>query len=241
MQRIMISNITSKSAAPVFSVLDQKKRNGPVYVDGNSAGSGNFSAYRSLWHADIGYTFECSGNAELSLSTGVRSGTWSAIGISKQPPEAVDLFTAWLHHTSLNGVVSYTVYPGVNLSSFEQKSSSNRLLTLASDNTVHAVMDTTYNDVIIAFWQNDGKVLVPQLGRCAVTVQSDQSAIVILSQRTWSFSVADPTQKLSTVNVRVSIRGAINPDVYSVIMPQGGLAGQSVSILTSTSFRQSCE
>jgi len=84
-------------------------------------------------------------------------------------------------------------------------------------------------------------VLIPRFGRCAVLFQSDQSAMIILSQRTWSFNVADPTQKLSTLNVRVSIRGAKDPDIYSVTMPQGGLAGQSVSILMSTSFRQFCE
>lgn len=157
-QHVTVSNLTSKSSQPVFSVLDQKLHSGTVYVDGNPTNTANFTSFKSLWHNNVGYTFDSSlsANAHLSVRIGTRSGSWSAIGTSTQPPESVDLFAAWLNHTSTQGTIAYTIYPGMQLSQFNDQVQKESLVTVNSDSTTHAVLDTKSNVLMVVFWADSG-------------------------------------------------------------------------------------
>ena len=99
-QHVMISFAESNSSAanPVISVLDQKRLNGNVYVDGRPLKrGGNFSHAESLWHDGVGYTFDyglLDGRFNLAVDFGERSGDWAAIGISTAGNITVDLFSA---------------------------------------------------------------------------------------------------------------------------------------------------
>lgn len=81
----MIANISSKTDASVFSVLDQRRLKGPnVLVEDmeDFLGGGNFTDPRPLWHGDVGYEFRgASGTYELPLEWGNRTDDWSSIGI----------------------------------------------------------------------------------------------------------------------------------------------------------------
>ncbi|KAG5716027.1 Chondroitinase-AC, partial [Termitomyces sp. T112] len=96
-QFVMVAKITSSTSAPVFSVLDQRRRSGDVFVNGVTVGSGNFTSALSLWHGGVGYTFNTSNpSTSLSLQLGNRTGSWESIGTATDPPTTVDLFAAWL-------------------------------------------------------------------------------------------------------------------------------------------------
>jgi Polysaccharide lyase family 8, super-sandwich domain len=101
--------------------LDQRRHSGPIYVDNDvfdAPGNETFDrTVSSLWHGGVGYYFD-PGSTVLSLSVGERTGAWSAIGTSTQPPETVDLFAAWIEHQDLTQPVSYTIFPGSTFDSF---------------------------------------------------------------------------------------------------------------------------
>ena len=61
-QHVMITTVTSATQAPVFSVLDQRRHDGDIVVDGTTVGSGNYSNASSLWHGGVGYTFNPQGS-----------------------------------------------------------------------------------------------------------------------------------------------------------------------------------
>ena len=107
-QHVMIPVITSNSAAPVYSVLDQKRHNGQVYVDGTpiQQSTATISAH-TLWHDNVGYVFDKQQSPKVSVQVGEKSGDWAAIGISTQGTETVDLFAAWIDHGASTPAVPF--------------------------------------------------------------------------------------------------------------------------------------
>ena len=78
----MIANVTSLTNVPVYSVSDQRRHSGDIYVNVgpfNAPGNQTFNGTASsLWHGGNGYLFE-PGSMTLSLSVGESTGAWSAI------------------------------------------------------------------------------------------------------------------------------------------------------------------
>ncbi|EGO20045.1 polysaccharide lyase family 8 protein [Serpula lacrymans var. lacrymans S7.9] len=245
-QYVMVAQITSTTQAPVFSVLDQRKLNGQVYVESSTTkgvvgGSGNFTQVSSLWHGGMGYSFDSSNAAtKLSLSVGPRSGSWSSIGISKQPSSTVDLFAAWLYHDNISAPVSYAVYPATTYSGFQQKAQSSNLRSLRNDGVMSALLDVTHHVVMIVFWEtNGGKVVVPAVnGTASLTVTSNGTANVIIHTDSWSVTASDPTQLLSRLTLGFTLGsgaipagwGSSQAKSWTVELPSGADAGSSVTL-----------
>lgn len=240
-QYVMIANLTSRSAAPVYSVLDQRRHSGTIYVDyevfdapGNETFDGTVS---SLWHGGVGYCFD-SGSIVLSLSVGERTGAWSAIGTSTQPPETVDLFAAWIEHQDLTQPVSYTIFPGTTFDGFQIKSGYRKIVSLQNDAYISAILDADYNTVSAVFWDMYGGALFLEneffnLGPASITVNGGVALMLNLDAGT--FTVSDPSQKLTSVDVLVEgIKET--PLAFTVNLPfgPGGLAGSSVTVPLSS-------
>ncbi|KAI0002105.1 polysaccharide lyase family 8 protein [Russula vinacea] len=208
-QYVMIANLTSGSPAPVYSVLDQRRHSGTVYVDNevfDTPGNETFNCtVSSLWHGGVGYCFD-SGSTVLSLSVGERTGAWSAIGTSTQPPETVDLFAAWIEHQDLTQPVSYTIFPGTTFDSFQDKSGYRTIVPLQNDACVSAIYDADYNTVSAVFWDVSGGTLPLEnelfsYGPASITVSG--GVALMLNFDTWTFTVSDPSQTLTSVDVLV--------------------------------------
>ncbi|KAI0669928.1 chondroitin AC/alginate lyase [Trametes maxima] len=247
-QHIMISSVNSSTLSPVVSVLDQKRRNGPVEVNGVPlAQGGNFSFAHSLWHDNVGYTFQPSTfdqRFDLAVDFGNRTGDWSAIGISTVGTTTVELFSAWLNHGSgadLDVPITYTVFPAVSRSEFARKTLSTQVRTIRNDAIVSAVYDAVHRTAMFVFWDAAGgsATFIPSLFETPVTVQTDRNVVVIYKIDERRLIVSDPSQTLS--NVRVTIEkglfgvsprdpGWLGPEVVNVVLPSGGLSGSSVSI-----------
>ena len=236
-QYVMIANLTSLSAAPVYSVLDQRRHSGAIYIDndvfdapGNETFDGTVS---SLWHGGVGYCFD-SESTVLSLSVGERTGAWSAIGTSTQPPETVDLFAAWIEHWDLTQPVSYTIYPGTTFDSFQGKSGSRDIVPLQNDAYISAILDADYNTVSAIFWDVSGGTIHLEselfiFGPASVTVSG--SVALMLDFDDGIFTVSDPSQTLTSVDVLVE--GILEaPLAFTVNLPSGpgGMAGSSVTV-----------
>ena len=241
-QHVMVARISSTTSAPVYSVLDQRRHDGDILVDGVARESGNYSGVSSLWHGGVGYTFNSSNAAvSLSVQVGERTGDWSVIGTSKQPPTTVDLFSAWLSHSDLSTAIDYTIYPATTASSFQSKSASSQLTIIRNDGSISAVYDGANKVAMFVFWETTGgKTTIPATSNSApITITSNGSAAVIVRMDGWNVTVSDPTQLLSTLTVNFTLGSGLVPAGWGTAkshaltfnLPSMGLAGSSLSQL----------
>ncbi|KAI0043192.1 polysaccharide lyase family 8 protein [Auriscalpium vulgare] len=239
-QYVMIARISSTTGAPVFSVLDQRLHSGEVLVDGVGQTTGNFTSAGSLWHGGVGYTFNTSNTAaSLSLQVGERTGAWSAISTSKQPPATVDLFAAWLSHSDLSAPIDYGIFPATTAASFQSKAAASQLTVIRNDGSISALLDVANKVAMFVFWETaGGEVTVPSIsGSAAVTVAATGSSAVIVRMDTWNITVADPTQELVGLTLNLTLGEGSAPEGWgsessaglAFVLPGGGLAGSSAS------------
>ncbi|KAI0639372.1 galactose mutarotase-like protein [Trametes polyzona] len=241
-QHVMISSINSSTLNPVVSVLEQKRLNGPIYVDGFPiTQSSNFSQVHSLWHDNVGYTFQQQGffdpGLDLTVDFGPRTGDWATIGISTVGEIIVDLFSAWLNHGSgsdLDVPTAYTVFPAVSQGEFLRKSITTKLVPIRNDANVSAVYDAAHKTAMFVFWSAAGgeATFTPSLLGPTITVGANANAVAIYKVDEGTLTVSDPSQKLSTVQftVKKGFWGWSRDKVVDVALPTGATAGSSVSV-----------
>ncbi|EIW64697.1 galactose mutarotase-like protein [Trametes versicolor FP-101664 SS1] len=237
-QHVMISSVNSTTDNPVLSVLDQKRLNGPVYVDGVPLSGGkNFSQARTLWHDNVGYTFQqglFDRDFDLAVDFGARTGDWATIGISSVGNITVDLFSAWINHGSgsqLDVPIEYTAFPAVSQNEFVRKSLTTPLVTIRNDAQVSAVYDVVHRMASFVFWDAEGgsATFVPSLFEAPITVQTNGNAVVIYDVDKRNATVSDPSQTLTTVQLSFK-EGRSHTKTLDVTLPGGGVAGSSVSV-----------
>ncbi|KAG1825522.1 chondroitin AC/alginate lyase [Suillus subaureus] len=129
-QYVMVANISSKTDAPVFSVLDQRRFRGPnVPVNGMGTVGG-------------------------TLQTPTPCGTVTSGIFSGQ--ETMNLFAVWLHHKYLSAPISYAVYPAVDYGTFALKRASTHLTEIQNDASVNALLNEDHYTVFGVFWDAAG-------------------------------------------------------------------------------------
>lgn len=242
-QVVLLPTLTSNGTAPVFSVLDQKRHNGPVLVDGApvTPQHTNFSRPRSLWHDGVGYLLD--GTVPLSVDVQNKTGNWSALGISAQGLETVDLFAAWLNHGvggAARAPVAYTVFPAVSQKVFMKKAGNTRVQTVRNDAGVSAVYDAVRRTAMFVFWNSAGgsAEFSPSPFEASITVNSTANAAVIYQVDSGNVTVSDPSQSLHSVDLTFTSNdfgkrpqnwGSDVSKQLHFDLPSGGLAGASVT------------
>ncbi|KAL5518907.1 hypothetical protein ACEPAH_590 [Sanghuangporus vaninii] len=240
-QHVMLNNLSSETAAPVLSILDQRKHTTNIIIDGLTVDGGNFSQPTTLWHGNMGYTFPLNSSFVLSVDSGPRTGNWTVLGISTQPLTTVDLFSAWLAHTDLAAGISYTTFPAVEYQDFLGRAATTLIVDVQNDPSIFAVLDVVHSTAMIVFWEEKGgEVTIPPLsgGVAPITISTDKGLLVILEMQTWNLTVAEPTQTASDAEVSLQLQSGDAPEGWSgertrtmsIVLPTGGLAGSSVSI-----------
>ncbi|KAG1828622.1 polysaccharide lyase family 8 protein [Suillus variegatus] len=210
-QYVMIANISSKTDAPVFSVLDQRRFSGPdVFVNDMRAFGGNFTDPHSLWHGDVGYEFRgVNGTYELSLERSNKTGDWSSTGIFSGQ-ETVELFAAWLHHKDRSAPISYTVYPAVDYGTFVLKRAYTHLTEIQNDASVSALLDEDHYTVFGVFWDAaGGSFTFTDEVYGSMKIKSSAHAVFIYCIDTGSITVADPSQSLSNLTLTISVEDGL--------------------------------
>ncbi|KAF9464590.1 polysaccharide lyase family 8 protein [Collybia nuda] len=227
-QHVMVAGLSSTSSAPVYSILDQRRHNGPILVDGVEHQTSNNTGVHTLFHGGVGYKFSDSGSP-VSVRVGQKTGNWSTIGTSTQPPATVDLFAAWIPHQSLTSPISYTVFPGTTSTSFPTKVSQLQLRTIKNDAHISAVVDDAHNAVMAVFWDAAGGSITfqgpPSSGQ--VTIATNGNAAVVYKPQTGDITVSDPSQSLSSLRLNLTRQGSTKALTFT--LPGGGLAGNSVT------------
>lgn len=225
-QYVTISNLTSKSDAPVYTVLDQKRRSEKIFADSKpmDVPSKTFSGIRSLWHDNVGYVFsKDAGAPNVRVETGERHSEWKKIGTSTQPEGAADLFIARLEHESNLTPTSYTVYPATGFVGFLEKRRATRVHTVQNDDHMCAVWDDVHGVAMVVFWDSAGGYATFD----GVTIVSSTAAVVIYHTKTKEVTVADPSQTLKTIHLDFifpSSRATLD-----ITLPLDGMAGSSVT------------
>ncbi|KAA1468236.1 polysaccharide lyase family 8 protein [Dentipellis sp. KUC8613] len=240
-QHVMVTRIISTTSAPVFTVLDQRRHDGDVLVDGVAKQTGNYTGVGTLWHGNVGYAFNKSNTgASLSIEIGDRTGDWSTLGTSKQPPETVDLFAAWLSHDDVSADIDYTIYPAVTSSAFQSKVASSQIQTIRNDGSVSALLDQGNKVAMFVFWDAaGGTATIPSIsGQASIKMQSNGNVAVIVRMDTWNITVADPTQTLTTTSLNFTLGSGSTPSGWTgssktqgvtFTLPSGAEIGASVS------------
>lgn len=249
-QLVMVANISSASDASVVSVLDQRLHAGEVVLDSaNKLSAPAFAkdrlrGARTLWHGGVGYGLPAPADGfALSLQVGPKTGNWSAIGTSTQPPSTVDLFAASLVHENATAPLVYTIFPGTGFAAFRRKHARASALVqvLRNDARVSAVLDARGSSVMAVFWGADGGSvdLVPR-SPVTFTISANGTAALMFDWVSGKLTVSDPTQTLSAVAVTLRIGGSGGRRMAQRLggglsgtlvfaLPSGGLAGSSVS------------
>ncbi|KAG6819802.1 hypothetical protein H0H93_008497 [Arthromyces matolae] len=243
-QHVMISNLSGATAKnPAISVLDQRRHNGPILVNGVSGTASEYSAATSLWHGGVGYKFAETG-AALVLDVGTKQGNWSVIGTTDSPPLiSVDLFAAWVKHQGSDmSSLSYTVFPGTTSDSFILKSAESRIRRLQSDAHISAVVDDTLGTksvVMAVFWDAAGGSFIynPNPVLASLTVAVDGNAALIYRPEQGLLTLSDPSQLLTSVRVKLSLGPGLAPTWWTgdrektvvFSLPKDGLAGSSLT------------
>ncbi|TFK30475.1 chondroitin AC lyase [Coprinopsis marcescibilis] len=243
-QHVMVNILTSNSKAPLYSVLDQRRRFGPTIVNGEPV-SGAVTMYQNpqqLWHADIGYVFPNYGNdsAVLNLQLEEKTGNWSSIGTSTQPPTKVELWAGWLQHTTTTKPIEYTTFLGVSYSDFSRKFSQPqpRIRTVSNNEAVTAIFDTQTSIAMAVYWRKTASLTVtPGPTSAPITITVSGEVIMIFSFMTGKIVVSDPSQTLSKVDLTLAIGDGSRPSFWTgdrkktltFQLPTGGQAGDSVT------------
>ncbi|KAF9481397.1 polysaccharide lyase family 8 protein [Pholiota conissans] len=240
-QFVMIARIASTTAAPIFTILDQRRQVGPVFINGAEASSGNFSSAISLWHGGVGYAFDTPINTSLSVSLTTSTGSWKTISTSSKPPVTANLFTAWLNHTDVASPSSYMVFPGTTQPAFQQKFAAVRLNPIRNDGSISALLDIDHNMAMVVFWETaGGSVAIPSATSSDVapmTVKTNGGSILIVNLSTWSITVSNPTQTLTSVVITFTLGSGKIPAGWTssaksvsatVALPSGGVVGSSI-------------
>ena len=197
---------------------------------------------QSLWHANVGYSFDLGSPVSVSVQTGNKTGNWTTLGISTQLPSNVDMFAAWIEQPREQTSLAYRIFPATDQRSFQQKAlwSQSNHRVLVNDKTTSAILDTHYDTAFIIFWgPGGGSVTVPgPPGFADVTVRPDTNSAVIYHRSKGEVVISDPSQTASTLvlDLETGLIGKRPPGFEAgprrtlvIALPSGGLAGSSVS------------
>ncbi|KAL0579367.1 hypothetical protein V5O48_002643 [Marasmius crinis-equi] len=233
---VMVSNISSSTGSEVYSVLDQRRHAGPIFINDEEVSLQqnvvtNFTTPTSLWHGGVGYTFEPNLAGVLSISIGPKTGDWSSISVSKQPPTTVDLYTAFIRHTSLDTPISYAVYPGTpSVEDFMEKNSSTQVRSIRNDPSISAVYDDTNDLAMMVFWDPQGGCVTQNTGSEEVTICSTANAAVIYDTAQSVVTISDPSQTLSSLELNFRFAESGQNKSLTFSLTQNGQAGGSVAM-----------
>ncbi|KAJ2927182.1 hypothetical protein H1R20_g9933, partial [Candolleomyces eurysporus] len=239
-QHVMVNILASKSKAPVYSVLDQKRRSGRTLVDGvpaSNSGSATFTNPKSIWHANVGYSF-LNKSVALSLKSGIQAGDWSTIGTSTQSPVEVDLWTAWLEHKNISSPVEYSIWPGIAYEEFVQRASQTPVQTFANSANASTIYDRQQDRVMLVLWKQDSSVTVQTSPTMApLTISSNVACAMTVSLNDGTIIASDPSQSRNSASLTFAFGAGQLPAFWTgnrtktltLQFPKDGQAGNSIT------------
>lgn len=177
-----------------------------------------------VWHDSIGYYFLSPAN--ISITTQNQKGSWGRIN-SSQPKEALegDVFKLWLNHGNkpFDSSYAYSVSPAVGLD--EMSSNSYSAFKIVHNNSkIQAVYHEELDMLQVVFYQ-PGEVSIN-----GFKLNTSESCTVLVKQvnnKQPSIWIADPSQKLKKIIIKVKVAGVEKNNEIVCEMPKGNYLGSS--------------
>ena len=249
------SSITSEAETPVFTTLNQCLLNGDVVVHSKKnrltlqKGKHQLDNVNWIIHGGVGYVLP--DGPMVNISNTQAKGNWRDINHQAQASSedvSMEVFSLWIDHgvRPQDASYQYIVVPGAEAADMEGYERSGPVEILENSAHMQAVRHRGLNRTEIVFY-TPGKIEVNK----DITLAVDQPCIVMVRANEKSIeqiAVSDPTQKLTTVQVRTSavIEGSGDTwqstynkkekeSVIDITLPSDGYAGQS-TVLNLTKF-----
>ena len=223
------AGIKSESPENIVTTVNQCWMNGNVWAGKECKVSEQFSGkvqgMNWVWHDSIGYYFLS--DQLVVCDDQIQKGSWYAINNSYSKDEVSGrVFKLYVDHgiRPASASYAYAVVPQIGVDSAK-----------AYDRSLINILNNT--DTLQAVWHSKLKMLQavfykPGLLKTEkMLISADQACILLLKQsgkEQYAISVADPTQKLQSVNLNIQMNG-VNK-IIPCVLPQGNLAGSSVLI-----------
>jgi len=217
------AGLSDSETHPVATTLNQCLLRGPV-VTSNDTDTAAASSATWLWHDGLAYL--SLDGASLHHEAGPRTSSWRAIHQNlPATPITGELFTVWLDHGSapLNASYAYLVAPAADAAAVRVLVNAPRVRILINTTALQAAAQPADGLLGAAFYA-PGELDLGASGLLAV----DQPCLVLLRRLpdgATELSVADPTAKLTSINVRL---GSAR---IEFILPSGPDAGRTVTRL----------
>ncbi|MRG48304.1 chondroitin lyase [Chitinophaga sp. SYP-B3965] len=222
------AGIHADAALPVFTTLNQCLLNGEVIAGANNKSSALKTGDHKLpgvswvYHDSVAYIFPQP--ASVNVSNREATGNWRLINHqASASTETVrkDVFTLWLDHgvQPQNADYAWIVVPAIDAVSTAAYSKKAPVKILANTADLQAVQQTDLQRTGIVFYKagsvkiND-KLTLTATAPCIVMVKGNGTAI----------AVADPTQKLSALQLK------LNERIINVTLPKDDKAGSTVIV-----------
>jgi hypothetical protein len=153
------------------------------------------------------------------------------------------MFSAWLVHDPSTESVAYTAFPGTKLDEFLQKQHETMIESVGIDG-VSGVYDRRTAIAMAIFWQPSGGSFDISLAKdglaTTLTISATGNIAVIFRLTSGDVTVADPSQRLSSVSVTFEITFSVEgtskrrtdglrKTLKFDRLPTGGLAGSSAT------------
>ncbi|KAI7902961.1 galactose mutarotase-like domain-containing protein [Cokeromyces recurvatus] len=236
---IQIGSVISKNTtAQLVTVLDQRRRNGDIYVAGKLRNTNTTYATtagsNSIWHDNIGYYFPTTPEV-LYVDSRPRASNWASIGISTGNDQQ-QLWTAYIKHsakteTNQGLLTQYVVQPGINATDFNAQVAKGitpiALDFKASSPQVNAAYSAADKSIAVAFWT--AGVYTPPWGS-TTTIKTNQPCVLLFREieanTLYRLTVADPSQKLEKVTLTFTVAGKVKST--TAVFPNSINAGKDV-------------
>ncbi len=225
------AGIHADTALPVLTTLNQCLLNKQVTVGAANKvtilKTGRHALQSVSWvcHDSVAYIFPQP--ASIHLSNGEATGNWRRINHQAWATDETvkeDVFSLWLDHGVQPQNVGYAwiVVPGTDAASAAAYSKISPVKILSNTADLQAVQHTGLRRTGIVFYKagsvriND-KLTLSSTAPCIVMVKAEGAAVDTIA-------VADPAQKLSSLQLKVNER------TVNVTLPQGVEAGSTVVV-----------
>lgn len=225
---VQIGPVESKNVtAQLVTVLDQRKRNGDIYLAGKIKNTDTtYSSVKTntLWHDSIGYYFP--GAETVFVDSKPVNASWNEIGISNGK-EKQQLFRSYIKHEEKNTtglLTQYLVQPNIDQAKFHTDYPPIALAYNSEKPQVNAAYSQEDNTMSFAFW-TPGTFQV-----WMVTITTDGPVVLMLKELSdlkYRLVASDPSQLLEKVKVTITIAGVKRSVTYT--FPTGSERGKQTT------------
>lgn len=225
-----ISSVTNINK--VFSTIEQRRKQGPVLVDGKDVGL--VSQYglenpKSVYHDSTLYVFPKS--QKLYLSAEERTNNWYSISNIESKELVTDtVFSLWYDHGRMpsNASYCYVTVPFIRPEEVDDYIQNLPIQIVQATHNAHVVTHTGKKLTGIVFF-SQGTVTVDSM----LDVQASRPCIIMIDQscEPMKVTVSDPLQ--STAKLVLTLKHKkFEDETFTVDLPTGNYIGNSVSFFS---------